>query len=106
MQKSIPLSWSRVYSNIDLRSGYHQLRVREEDIPKMEFRTRYGHYKFENKKEHEGYLKLILRFLKEEKLFAKFSKCEFWLSMIKFLDHVIDSKGIHVDPAMIESIKD
>nr|GFA11514.1 putative reverse transcriptase domain-containing protein [Tanacetum cinerariifolium] len=59
-----------------------------------------------NKKEHEGHLKLILRFLKEEKLFAKFSKCEFWLSTVKFLGHVIDSEGIHVDPAKIESNKD
>nr|GEV20424.1 hypothetical protein [Tanacetum cinerariifolium] len=61
---------------------------------------------FKNKKEHEGYLKLVLRLLKEEKLFAKFSKCEFWLSVVKFLGHVIDSKGIHVDPEKIESIKD
>nr|GEU36072.1 hypothetical protein [Tanacetum cinerariifolium] len=116
-----PLEMSRVYSKIDLRSSYHQLRVREEDIPKMAFKTRYGHYEFQlmpfgltnasmvfmdlmnrvckpyldnfmivfiddiliyskNKKEHKGHLKLILRLLKEEKLFAKFSKCEFWLS--------------------------
>ncbi|GJT40788.1 putative reverse transcriptase domain-containing protein [Tanacetum coccineum] len=59
-----------------------------------------------NKKEHEGHLKLILRLLKEDKLFAKFSKCEFWLSTVKFLGHVIDIEGIHVDPAKIESIKD
>ncbi|GJS41847.1 putative reverse transcriptase domain-containing protein [Tanacetum coccineum] len=138
---------SRVYSKIDLRSGYHQLRVREEDIPKTAFRTRYGHYEFQvmpfgltnapavfmdlmNKvckpyldrfvivfiddiliysksiKEHEGHLKLILKLLKEEELYAKFSKCEFWLSKVQFLGHVIDSEGIHVDPAKIESIKD
>nr|GEV43847.1 putative reverse transcriptase domain-containing protein [Tanacetum cinerariifolium] len=60
---------------------------------------------FKNKKEHEGHLKLILRLIKEEKLFAKFSKCEFWLSTVKFLGHVIDSEGIHADPAKIESIK-
>ncbi|GJX31050.1 putative reverse transcriptase domain-containing protein [Tanacetum coccineum] len=59
-----------------------------------------------NKKEHEGHLKLILRLLKEEKLFAKFSKCEFLLSKVKFLGHVIDSEGIHIDPAKIESVKD
>ncbi|GJW43128.1 putative reverse transcriptase domain-containing protein [Tanacetum coccineum] len=60
----------------------------------------------EIKKEHEGHLKLVLGLLKEEKLFAKFSKCEFWLSKVKFLGHVIDSEGIHVDPANIESLKD
>ncbi|GKB76534.1 putative reverse transcriptase domain-containing protein [Tanacetum coccineum] len=111
------LQGSRVYSKIDLRSGYHQLRVREEDILKTAFRTHNSHYKFQVmpfgltnapaiKKEHEGHLKLVLRLLKEEKLFAKFSKCEFWLSKVKFLGHVIDSEGIHVDPANIESLKD
>ncbi|GJR96501.1 putative reverse transcriptase domain-containing protein, partial [Tanacetum coccineum] len=141
------LQGSRVYSKIDLRSGYHQLRIQEEDIPKTTFRTRYGHYEFQvmpfeltnapalltdlmnrvckpyldksviifiddiliysnNKKEHEVHLKLILRLLKEEKLFAKFSKCEFWLLKVQFLAYVIDSEGIHVDPAKIESVKD
>ncbi|GKA42660.1 putative reverse transcriptase domain-containing protein [Tanacetum coccineum] len=139
--------WSRVYSKIGLRSGYHQLRVREEDIPKTAFRTRYGHYKFQvmpfsltnapavfmdlmnrvckpyldrfvivfiddiliyskSRKEHKGHLKLILKLLKEEELYAKFSKCKFWLSKVQFLSLVIDSEGIHVDPAKIESIKD
>ncbi|GJW79645.1 putative reverse transcriptase domain-containing protein [Tanacetum coccineum] len=138
---------SRVYSKIDLRSGYHQLRVREEDIPKTAFRTRYGHYEFQvmpfgltnapavfmdlmnrvckpyldrfvivfiddiliyskSRKEHEGHLRLILKLLKEEKLYAKFLKCEFWLSKVQFIGYVIDSEGIHVDPAKIESIKD
>ncbi|GJX37418.1 putative reverse transcriptase domain-containing protein [Tanacetum coccineum] len=79
--------------------------------------TRYGHYEFQvmpfgltnapaSRKEHEGHLKLILKLLKEEGLYAKFSKCDFWLSKVQFLGHVIDSEGIHVDPAMIESIKD
>ncbi|GJW41148.1 putative reverse transcriptase domain-containing protein [Tanacetum coccineum] len=106
-----------VYSKIDLRSGYHQLRVREEDIPKMAFRTRYGHYEFQvmpfgltnapaNKKEHEEHLKAILELLKKEELYAKFSKCEFWIPTVQFLGHVIDCQGIHVDPAKIESIKD
>ncbi|GJX98114.1 putative reverse transcriptase domain-containing protein [Tanacetum coccineum] len=100
------LQGSSVYSKIDLRSGYHQLRVREEDIPKMAFRTRYGHYEFQNKKEHEEYLKEILELLKNEELYAKFSKCEFWIPKVQFLGHVIDSQGIHVDPAKIESIQD
>nr|GEV18284.1 putative reverse transcriptase domain-containing protein [Tanacetum cinerariifolium] len=59
-----------------------------------------------SRKEHEGHLKLILKLLKEEELYAKFSKCEFWLSKVQFLGHVIHSKDIHIDPAKIESIKD
>ncbi|GKC69941.1 putative reverse transcriptase domain-containing protein [Tanacetum coccineum] len=59
-----------------------------------------------DKKEHEEHLKAILELLKKEKLYAKFSKCEFWISKVQFLGHVIDSRGIHVDPAKIESIKD
>ncbi|GJX08621.1 putative reverse transcriptase domain-containing protein [Tanacetum coccineum] len=145
--KQIPSEGPTVYSKIDLRSGYHQLRVREEDIPKTAFRTRYGHYEFQvmpfgltnapalfmdlmnmvckpyldrfvivfiddilvyskRRKEHEGHLRLILKLLKEVKLYAKFLKCEFWLSKVQFLGHVIDSEGIRVDPTKIESIKD
>ncbi|GJW85749.1 putative reverse transcriptase domain-containing protein [Tanacetum coccineum] len=141
------LQGSSVYSKIDLRLGYHQLRVREEDIPKTAFRTHYSHYEFQvipfgltnvpavfidlmnrvckpyldkfvivfiddiliyskNKQEHEEHLKLILELLKKEELYAKFSKCEFWIPKVQFLGHVIDSEGIHVDPAKIESIKD
>ncbi|GKB53297.1 putative reverse transcriptase domain-containing protein [Tanacetum coccineum] len=111
------LQGSSIYSKIDLRSGYHQLRVREQDIPKTAFRTRYGHYEFQvmpfgltnapaDMKEHEEHLMAILELLKKEKLYAKFSKCEFWIPKVQFLGHVIDSRGIHVDPAKIESIKD
>ncbi|GJT03985.1 putative reverse transcriptase domain-containing protein [Tanacetum coccineum] len=141
------LQGSSVYSKIDLRSGYHQLRVREEDILKTAFRTRYGHYEFQvmpfgltnapavfmdlmnrvckpyldkfvivfiddiliyskNEQEHEEHLKQILELLKKEELYAKFSKCEFWIPKVQFLGHVIDNKGIHVDPAKIESVKD
>ncbi|GJR52758.1 putative reverse transcriptase domain-containing protein [Tanacetum coccineum] len=104
------LQGSSIYSKIDLRSGYHQLRVREEDIPKTAFRTRYGHYEFqvmsfEQDQSTRFTLKLILELLKKEELYAKFSKCEFWIPKVQFLGHVIDSEGIHVDPAKIESIK-
>nr|GFA32080.1 hypothetical protein [Tanacetum cinerariifolium] len=84
---------SSIYSKIDLRLGYHQLRVREQDILKTAFRTWYGHYEFQNEKEHEEHLKAILGLLKEEKLYAKFSKCEFWIPKVQFLGHVIDSRG-------------
>ncbi|GKD12019.1 putative reverse transcriptase domain-containing protein [Tanacetum coccineum] len=95
------LQGSSVYSKIDLRSSYHQLRVHDQDIPKTTFRTRYGHYEFQvmpfgltntpavftdlmnrSEEEHAEHLKLILELLKKEKLYAKFSKCEFWLSKI------------------------
>ncbi|GJU00879.1 hypothetical protein Tco_1111217 [Tanacetum coccineum] len=62
--------------------------------------------KIDLRSDHEENLKLILELLKKEKLYAKFSKCEFWIPKVQFLGHVIDSKGIHVDPAKIESIKD
>ncbi|GJW20346.1 putative reverse transcriptase domain-containing protein [Tanacetum coccineum] len=135
-----------VYSKIDLRSGYHQLRVRDEDIPKTAFRTRYGHYEFQvmpfgltnapavfmdlmnrvckpyldkfvivfiddiliysrNKEEHANHLRIILELLKKEKLYAKFSKCDFWIRIVQFLGHLIDSQGLHVDPAKIEAVK-
>ncbi|GKD44136.1 hypothetical protein Tco_1268781 [Tanacetum coccineum] len=96
------LQGSSVYLKIDLRSAYHQLGVREADIPKTAFRTRYEHYEFQ----HEEHLKQILELLKKEELYAKFSKCEFWIPKVQFLGHVIDSQGIHMDPAKIESIKD
>nr|GEW82673.1 putative reverse transcriptase domain-containing protein [Tanacetum cinerariifolium] len=141
------LQGSSVYSKIDLRSGYHQLRVREQDVPKTIFKTRYWHYEFQvmpfgltnapavfmnlmnrvckryldkfvivfiddiliyskDEKEHEEHLKAILELLKKEKLYAKFSKCEFWIPKVQLLGHVINSRGIHVNPAKIESIKD
>ncbi|GKB83273.1 putative reverse transcriptase domain-containing protein [Tanacetum coccineum] len=132
-----------IYSKIDLRSGYHQLRVRDEDIPKTAFRTRYKHYEFQvmpfglsnapaifidlmnhvckpyldkfvivfiddiliysNKEEHANHLRIILELLKKEKLYAKFSKCDFWIHIVQFLGHLIDSQGLHVDPAKIEA---
>ncbi|KAI3670385.1 hypothetical protein L1987_87976 [Smallanthus sonchifolius] len=140
------LQGSTCFSKIDLRSGYHQLRVREEDIPKTAFRTRYGHYEFtvmpfgltnapavlmdlmnrmckpyldkfvivfiddiliysKTEEEHEQHLRLVLNLLRTEQLYAKFSKCEFWLKEVQFLGHVVNKKGIHVDPAKIEAVK-
>nr|GEZ51583.1 putative reverse transcriptase domain-containing protein [Tanacetum cinerariifolium] len=123
-----------------------QLRVREEDIPKTAFRTRYGHFEFtvmpfglanapavfmdlmnrvckpyldkfvilfiddiliysRSEEEHEAHLKTILDLLKKEELYAKFSKCEFWLKEVQFLGHVFNREGIHVDPSKVESVK-
>ncbi|GJW72415.1 putative reverse transcriptase domain-containing protein [Tanacetum coccineum] len=105
------------FSKIDLRSGYHQLRVHEDDIPKTAFRTRYGHFEFtvmpfddiliysKTQEEHVEHLRLVLELLKKEKLYAKFSKCEFWLREVQFLGHVINGNGIHVDPSKIEAVK-
>ncbi|GKA99657.1 hypothetical protein Tco_0827651 [Tanacetum coccineum] len=110
------LQGSSMYSKIDLRSGYHQLRIREEDIPITAFQTRYGHYEFQvmsfglnnapaNKEEHGEHLKIILELLKKEQLYAKFLKCNFWLESLQFLGHVIDNKGVHMDPTKIEAIQ-
>ncbi|GJZ16850.1 putative reverse transcriptase domain-containing protein, partial [Tanacetum coccineum] len=133
------LQGSQFFSKIDLRSGYHQLRVHEDDLPKTAFRTRYGHFEFtvmpfgltnapviqmcksdsdseplhkqttpKTQEEHVEHLRLVLGLLKKEKLYAKFSKCEFWLREVQFLRQVINGDGIHVDPSKIEasSIKD
>ncbi|GKD16328.1 putative reverse transcriptase domain-containing protein, partial [Tanacetum coccineum] len=140
------LQGSSVYSKIDLRSSYHQLRIKEEDILITAFRTRYGHFEFQvmpfgltnasavfidlmnrvckpyldkfvivfiddiliyskDKEEYGEHLKIILELLKKEQLYAKFSKCDFWLDSVQFLGHVIDNKGVHVDPAKIEAIR-
>ncbi|KAK1441182.1 hypothetical protein QVD17_07022 [Tagetes erecta] len=135
-------SW---FSKIDLRSGYHQLKVKEKDIPKTAFRTRYGHYEFlvmsfgltnapaafmdlmnrickpmldrsvivfiddiliysKSEVDHAYHLREVLEVLRREKLYAKFSKCSFWLREVKFLGHLINAEGVLVDQSKIEPV--
>ncbi|KAJ9556778.1 hypothetical protein OSB04_011392 [Centaurea solstitialis] len=133
------------FSKIDLRSGYHQLKVREEDVHKTAFRTRYGHYEFvvmpfgltnapaafmdlmnrvcrplldrsvivfiddiliysKTKEDHVEHLREVLEILRKEQLYAKFSKCDFWLQEVQFLGHLVNREGIKVDPAKVEAV--
>ncbi|GJZ01935.1 putative reverse transcriptase domain-containing protein [Tanacetum coccineum] len=94
------LQGSSVYSKIDLRSGYHQMRVRDEDIPNTAFRTRYGYYEFQVMP--FGLTNAPAVFMD---LMNRFSKCDFWIRIVQFLGHLIDSQGLHVDPAKIEAVK-
>ncbi|KAE8721419.1 Detected protein of unknown function [Hibiscus syriacus] len=134
-----------IFSKIDLRSGYYQLKLKDSDIPKTAFRTRYGHYEFlvmsfgltnapaafmdlmhrvfrpyldqfvvvfiddilvysRSEAEHEEHLRIVLQTLRENKLYAKLSKCEFWLSEVTFLGHIVSADGIQVDPSKVEAI--
>ncbi|KAH0695863.1 hypothetical protein KY289_013345 [Solanum tuberosum] len=140
------LQGATYFSNIDLRSGYHQLRVRCVDVPKTAFRTRYGHFQFlvmsfgltnapaafmdlmnrvfrqyldsfvivfiddiliysKNENDHIEHLRMVLQVLKDQRLYAKFSKCEFWLRSVAFLDHIVSSEGIEVNPKKTEVVK-
>ena len=135
----------RVYYKIDLRTDYHQLRVRESDIPKTAFRTRYGHFEFtvmpsgltnaqasfmdlmhrvfqpyldqffvvfvdniliysQSEEEREDHLRIVLQALREHQLYAKFSKCEFWLIEVKLLGHVVLASGVSEDPEKVEAV--
>nr|GEV90435.1 hypothetical protein [Tanacetum cinerariifolium] len=114
---------SSVYSKIDLRSGYHQLRIKEEDIRITTFKTRYGPFEFQvmpfgltntpavfmdlmNKRRRaRKAFKDYLELLKKERLYAKFSKCDFWLNSVQLIGHAIDPNSVHVDPTKIEAIK-
>jgi hypothetical protein len=133
-----------VFSKIDLRSGYHQLKIRESDIPNTAFHTRYGLYEytmmsfgltnapayfmylmnkvfmefldkfvvvfiddiliFSKMEEHEKHLRMVLEKLRSNQLYAKFSKCEFWLREVTFLGHVISARGILVDPSKVKDM--
>ncbi|GJS93187.1 putative reverse transcriptase domain-containing protein [Tanacetum coccineum] len=107
---------SQFFSKINLRCGYHQLGVHEDDIPKTAFRTCYGHFEFTVMSfgltnalamfmdlMNRVCRPLVLELLKKEKLYAKVSKCEIWLREVQFLGHVINGNGIHVDPSKIEA---
>jgi hypothetical protein len=134
-----------IFSKIDLRSGYHQLKIRESDILKITFRTRYGLYEYtvmsfgltnaptyfmylmnkvfmeyldrfvvvfiddilvfsKTMEEHEEHLRLVLEKFRSNQLFAKFSKCEFWLTEIAFLGYVISARGVSVDPGKVKDV--
>jgi hypothetical protein len=136
---------ARVFSKIDLRSGYHQIRIRPKDIPKTAFTTRYGLFEYlvmsfgltnapahftylmnsvfmpeldkfvvvfiddiliysKNEEEHAKHLWIVLTCLREHQLYAKFSKCAFWLEEIQFLGHVLSANGIVVDPSKVKNI--
>ncbi|KAG8499104.1 hypothetical protein CXB51_005534 [Gossypium anomalum] len=106
------LKGASVFSKIDLRSGYYQLRVQDSDIPKTAFRTRYVLFidgiliYSRNESEHAEHLKLVLQILRNKQLYVKFSKCEFWLREVSFLGHVVSTSGIRVDPSKISAIID
>jgi hypothetical protein len=134
---------ARVFSKIDLRSGYHQMRIRPSDIPKTAFSTRYGLYEFtvmsfgltnapayfmdlknnvhdldrfvvvfiddifiyfKSNSDHEEHLRLVLQKLRDNQLYAKFNKCEFWIGEVPFLGHIISNGRISVDPAKVKEI--
>ncbi|XP_073056924.1 uncharacterized protein [Primulina eburnea] len=94
-----------VFSKIDLRSGYHQLKVKEDDIPKTAFRTRYGHYEFLTRELHREHLRTVLQQLRDNQFYAKLKKCEFWLDQVTFLGHIVSKDGITVDTTKIEAVK-
>ena len=135
------LSKAKAFSKIDLRSGYHQIKIRPEDVPKTAFSTRYGLYDYLtnapahfmylmnsvfmpeldkfvvvfiddilvyscNEEEHAEHLRVVLSRLREHQLYAKFSKCEFWLKKVPFLGHVLSEEGISVDPAKVQEVLD
>ncbi|KAA3461490.1 Retrotransposon protein [Gossypium australe] len=134
------LKGATVFSKIDLRSGYYQLRVKDSDVPKTAFRTRYRYYEFlvmpfgltnapavfmdlmshkfvvvfiddiliysQEENEHAEHLRTILQILRDNQLYAKCSKSEFWLKKVGFLGHIVSGDGVRVDPSKISAIVD
>jgi ribonuclease HI len=141
------LKGAKFFSKIDLRSGYYQLRIRPEDVPKTAFVTRYGQYEFtvmpfgltnapayfmnlmnkvfmeeldqfvvvfiddilvysRSAEEHEQHLRVVLGKLRSHQLYAKFSKCEFWLQKVSFLGHVLTAEGVAVDPEKVTAVSE
>jgi hypothetical protein len=141
------LADAQMFSKIDLRSGYHQIKIRAKDIPKTVFSMRYGMYEYlvmsfrlantpahfmylmnsvfmleldkfvmvfidgilvysKNMEEHEELIRIMLQRLREQQLYAKFSKCEFWINEVPFLGHMISPKGITVGPDKIKDVLD
>nr|GEU91772.1 retrotransposon protein, putative, Ty3-gypsy subclass [Tanacetum cinerariifolium] len=103
------LQGSSIYSKIDLRFVFMDLmnRVYKPYLDKFVIMFIDDILIYSKSKEkYKEHLKLILELLKKEELYPKFSKYDFWLSKVQFLGHVIDSEGVHVEPAKIESIKD
>ncbi|KAL0549437.1 hypothetical protein IC582_013919 [Cucumis melo] len=119
------LRGAALFSKIDLRLGYHQLKVKESDIAKTAFITRYRHYEFRvmpfdltnalavfmdpmnrifHQEAHEEHLRIVLQTLCDKQLYAKFSKCEFWLEQVVFLGHVVSAKGVSIDPQKVEAV--
>ncbi|KAL0560840.1 hypothetical protein IC582_001254 [Cucumis melo] len=106
------LQGAALCSKIDLRSGYHQLRIKDSDIPKTTLRLRYKHYEFivmsfrltKTETEHEEHLRMVLETLLANRLYAKFSKCDFWLKQVSFLGHMISKDGVSLDPAKVEVV--
>ncbi|XP_066373057.1 uncharacterized protein [Miscanthus floridulus] len=119
---------AKFFSKIDLRSEYHQMKIRPKDIPKTTFVTRYGQYEFTMNKvfmdelhkfmvvfiddilvysatieEHEQHLRIVLEKLRQNQLYAKFRKCKFWLKEVAFLGHILTVEGVAIDPDKIEA---